>query len=177
MKKLLSTVLLLIFLFQMAGYYFVFKIQQREIKKEFKRLLFAGIAEDKLVVIEFDKNRKPGKGEEIKFIENHEILYHNTFYDIVRKEIHGSVTKYFCIADHDETILFAQLNKVLKNEMNKKSDRKKQNTSLKQMSNLFAFSVIRPDFNAFSLDFSSGINYQFSLKLWNPSKLTPPPKV
>lgn len=160
----------------MTGYYFVFKIQQREIRKEFKMLLLTGIAEDKLVMIEFDKNRKPDKGEEIKFIEDHEILYHGTFYDIVRKEIHGHVTRYFCIADHDETILFAQLNKVLKDEMNKNSDRKKQNSSLKQLLNLFAFSSIRPDFKAFALDFSSRINYQFSLKLWNPFPLVPPPK-
>jgi len=177
MKKVLSISLLLIFLFQMTGYYFVFKIQQREIRKEFKRLLQTGIAEDKLVVIEFDKNRMPAKGEEIKFIENHEILYHNTFYDIVRKEALGSVTKYFCIADHDETILFARLNKVMKDEMNKNNDRKKQNNSLKQLLNVFTFSANRPDFSAFALDFSSGINYQFSLKLWIPFPMVPPPKV
>ncbi len=177
MKKVLSISLLLIFLFQMTGYFFVFKIQQREIRKEFKRLLQTGIAEDKLVVIEFDKNSKFAKSEEIKFIESHEILYHNTFYDIVRKEILGSVTRYFCIADHDETILFARLNRIMKDEMNKNNDRKKQNNNLKQLLNLFAFSVVLHDFNAFASDISSQTNYNFSLKLWIPFPLVPPPKV
>ncbi len=177
MKKVLSISLLLIFLFQMTGYYFVFKIQQSEIRKEFKRLLQTGIAEDKLVVIEFDKNCKPAKGEEIKFIENHEILYHNTFYDIVRKETLGSVTKYFCIADHDETLIFARFSKVMKQESNKNNDRKNHNNSFKQFFNPFTFSTNHPIFDVFASGFSSKINYQFSLKLWNSFPLVPPPKV
>jgi len=176
MKKVLSISLLLIFLFQMAGFYFVFKIQQREIRKEFKRLLQSGIAEDKLVVIEFDKNCKPAKGEEIKFIENHEIFFHNTFYDIVRKETLGSVTKYFCIADHDETLLFARLNTVMKDEMNKNNERKRQNNSFKQLFNPFTISTNHPILEVFTIDIPPKIYYQFSLKSWIPFPLVPPPK-
>jgi hypothetical protein len=160
----------------MTGYYFVFKIQQREIRKEFKRLLQTGIAEDKLVVIEFDKNHLPAKGEEIKFIGNHELFCHNTFYDIVRLETLGSVTKYYCIADQHETLLFARFSKVMKEETNKNNDQKNHKSSFKQFFNPFTFSTNQPFFDIFASGFSSKINYQFSLKLWNSFPLVPPPK-
>ncbi len=176
MKKALSICLLSIFLFQMAGFYFVFKIQQREIRKEFKLLLFSGIAEDKLVAFEVDEFGKSSTHTGIKFIENHEILVKGTLYDIVRTEIKGKVTKYFCIADHDETRLFANLNRFVMDEMNKNSDRKKQNSSFKQILNPFTFSTNHPIFEVFASEFSSRINYQFSLKMWNSFPLVPPPK-
>jgi len=160
----------------MAGYYFVFKIQQREIKKEFKRLLLAGIAEDKLVVIEFDRNCKPAKGEEIKFIENHEIFYKGGLYDIVRVEIHGSVKRYFCIADHDETRLLADLGRFVNDEMNKNSNQKKQNNNYKHLFNSFTFYIYRPEFKVFASDFTSKSKYHFSIQLWNSFPLVPPPK-
>jgi hypothetical protein len=176
MKRILSISLLMIFLFQMAGYYLVFKIQQHEIRKEFKRLLFEGIAEDKLVTFEIDDFQKSEAQSGIKFIEDHEILYRGTFYDIVRKEIHGSMIKYFCIADHDETRLYADLGRFVKDEMNKNGERKKQNSNYKQLLNPFTISTVCPNFKVFASDFLPKINYHFSIQLWNTFPLVPPPK-
>lgn len=108
MKRLLSLLLLACFLYQVAGIFVVFKIQQQSIRKEIKRQIKLGVPEGDLHVISItEKNYR-----DLAWHNHKEFTYRGVMYDVVHKKITGETSVvYQCVSDEQETQLFANLDR------------------------------------------------------------------
>ena len=127
MKKAVTLFLLFIFLFNTAGYYFVYKSAQYRVKKEMQSEIISAVNSGKLKNITINKNNL----QDIEWLENgKEMRYNNQFYDIVKSSETFSTITFYCINDTKEDALFTNLeehinthvasNKPIKNENQKK---------------------------------------------------------
>lgn len=117
--------MLLFFGISFFGYIPVYKILQYRIRQEIKQQIKKDIPAGELHKIIFDTNEEPDWEREGK-----EFLYRGLMYDIVKKEIAGEKIIYYCISDDEETVLFAQLDKIVRAQMENK------NTSAKDLSEI-----------------------------------------
>jgi hypothetical protein len=86
-----------------------------QIRKEIKRYIKNQVPDDQLVVI-LHTSETAG---EFNWIHSREFRYHGTMYDIVSVNvITNNITEYHCITDHQETVLFKNLNKYVNSSMN-----------------------------------------------------------
>ncbi|MBS1622243.1 MAG: hypothetical protein JST10_15350 [Bacteroidetes bacterium] len=125
MKKTISSVLLLFFGISFFGYIPVYKILRYRIRQEIKQQIKKEIPAGELHKIVFDTSEEPDWEREGK-----EFLYRGQMYDIVKKEIAGEKIIYYCISDEEETVLFAQLDNIVRAQMENK------NTSAKDLSEI-----------------------------------------
>src|SRR5512145_2319928 len=102
MRRISSISLLFVLIFQGAGHFFVFKIQQHEIRREMKRRIKAGVPETELVLFKI-LDQKPDPA--FQRVDAHEFRFDGKMYDIVRRESHGDTTWYYCLSDELETQL------------------------------------------------------------------------
>lgn len=160
-------------LFQAAGYFFVFKILQHEIRQEIKQQIKAGVPEADLVLFKiFEGKPHPA----FQRVEEHEFRYHSKMYDIVRQEAHGDTTWYYCLADEKETQLFANLDELVKQDMAGNPQHRKQIDELLRLFGALYFSHKIDDFFIFSNEQKAATFFSFSLKTWDFSPSTPPPE-
>jgi len=96
-------------------------------------------------------------------------------YDIVSKENKIDTTYYFCIHDVKESKLFANLDMMIKNEMNNPEKEKKLNGLIQIFNGTYFKIDIETDLKPF---ISERIfeNYSPAIILTKNSPLTPPPK-
>ncbi len=112
LKKTISILFLFIFIYNLLGYYTVFKIFQAHVRYEVKLTIKHSVPDDELVLISVkfnDKSKltwfKPGK----------EFRYQGEMYDVVRKEIKNGYIVYYCISDTKENNLFKNLDEHIQN--------------------------------------------------------------
>lgn len=122
MKKAGIISLLLIILFQMVGVFMLFKIKQAEIRQEVKMRIKSGVPEGEITVLRFDSRIK----NDLLWIEDHEFVYKDHMYDVVKTTREGHFVNYHCLPDTLETRLFKNLNRVVANEMNRDKTNSKQ---------------------------------------------------
>lgn len=126
MKKIAAAFLLVIFLFNTAGYFIAFKAVRYQIKKEIQSEIKLGLKPSELTAITIDK----GKLDKLDWLENgKEMYYKGELYDIVKSSENTTSITYYCIDDNQEESLFAHMdehinmhiaaNKPLKNENGK----------------------------------------------------------
>ena len=136
MKRIISILLLLIFIYNIIGYYTAFKIVRYQIRGEVKRMIKNSVPEEDLVAIHVRNSdkcslywTKPGK----------EFRYKGEMYDVVRQEAEGSSVTYYCIHDFKESKLFADLNKHIRKHVadNPQQRKKTENLTKKMSQNLF----------------------------------------
>lgn len=90
--------------------YVYFQVQKKQVKKEIKRKMIAGIDRDELILLKFtaaDMQRS------LKWEHAKEFEYKDQMYDIVVKEIKGDTTFFWCWLDHEETILNKELRRLV----------------------------------------------------------------
>lgn len=114
MKKTITILLLAVLLFNMVGFYFVFMAQRDSIRSEIKHRIKQGIAEQDLHLFTFTTAQLQDiawerAGKEFKLLSQ--------MYDVVRAETNGDTTYYWCVNDTEESILFAQLDELVKQEL------------------------------------------------------------
>jgi hypothetical protein len=127
MKKNIAILLLLLFSFDIIGYFFVFAIQNWAIRNSIKQQIKQEIPLKNLVLITVDEHKK----SEIKWKEDGEFRYHGEMYDVVRSKTRGDGTiLYYCIADKAETQLFKQLEQYIGNRINNQENSSKGKTYL-----------------------------------------------
>ncbi len=116
--RALASILLSLLLLQSAGPIVFLQLQQRQIRREMKRAIRAGLPEEKLqrFVMEAD-GRFTDRGE-VEWIEPHEFRHNGVMYDIARRESDGDRTVLFCVRDDAETALYAQLDRLAREETN-----------------------------------------------------------
>ena len=168
MQKSLGAFLLLVFLFNLAGIFAVFKLQKMLIRNEMMQLLQSPVFEKELTVI----RSSPGK-QHLEWENDNEFCYQGTMYDVVKKKINSpGESEFYCITDEDETLLRSNLIEMMK----------KNNSSQQALNNLFKLlgSVFLPA-KKVTIDFFSetSLTYHFSFPGILPAEasvLTPPPK-
>jgi hypothetical protein len=106
-RKIIVSVLILIFCYNVFGYYVVYRVHSFRIKKEIKRKIKRSVPQSELTVFTFSK----GESEDLIWIENHEFRLDGKMYDVVRKETKNNSITYHCINDTQEEVLFTNLDR------------------------------------------------------------------
>jgi len=162
---------------QPPGYLLIFKIQQYQIRKEIKQRIKAGVPENELVLLKIPRALEEKPNPVFQRIHEREFRYEGKMYDIVRREIHGDTTWYYCVSDEKETVLFANLDELVNRETSQNPQRRQQSEELQRLLNTF-FVV---QYNRPSLVSSPGegglIDYRFVIQTWINTPPVPPPKV
>ena len=113
MKKILPVFLLLALCFNGTAYYFVFKLRQEKVRKEIKMMLKAGVPDGELSVIRHAEDN----AHEFRWIHSREFRYKGVMYDVVKSEIAPDGARLlYCVTDHQETLLFANLDRMTKSQ-------------------------------------------------------------
>lgn len=88
---------------------------KNQIRKEIKKYIKNQVPDDQLVCI----RHTPASASEFHWIHSREFRYNGTMYDVVTvKVISDNVIEYHCVTDHQETVLFKNLNKYVNSSMN-----------------------------------------------------------
>jgi len=175
MQRAVAISLLFFMLLQAGGYFFVFKIQQHEIRQEIKQQIKAGMPEDELVLLKIP-NALAHESRSFWSIPEREFRSNGVMYDVVRQEGHGDTTWYYCLADEKETRLFANLDEAVKRDMNQNPARQQKLERILQLLGPLYFS--HPQDFPF-LESAQEVKLAadcFGLKIWIDPPPTPPPE-
>lgn len=171
MRQFVAIILFIFVLLQTAGYLFVFKLQQHEIRQEIKRQIKAGVPEGELVLFKLANTAHLSW-----IIHGREFRSNGVMYDVVRKESDGDTTRYYCLSDEQETQLFAQLDEAVARDMNQNPARQQK---LERILQAFGTLYFYPHANFPFLDSAKAITFPadgFGLTIWLDSPPTPPPE-
>src|SRR5574339_567763 len=104
MRQFLGAFLLLVFVVNLIGIFIVFELQRMRIRNEVIQLLEQHAFANKIVVI------TPSKKTPLEWKNKNEFRYAGRMYDVVKKENNANGEPiFYCIADHKETELEANL--------------------------------------------------------------------
>jgi hypothetical protein len=166
LRKYLSVIILMFFLFNIGGYYLWFSFLKFNIQKEIRREIRQGLSENDLTLITVPFNDesgicwiKPGK----------EFTYRGEMYDVVKIKISNDKKFFYCINDIKEKKLIADFSKA--NASNQKAR--------KLLGNFLYLYVIQPE-SFFHINETS--NHDFCIKSFDTSSnieevAVPPPKL
>lgn len=151
----------------------MFKARQIQVKSEIKRVMKSTVPADQLVVIRLS----PANRHEFRWIHSREFRLKGNMYDVVRKvAVSSGETDLYCINDREESILFANLDKWVKEAMN---DGKGGQKAGKVLAGFFAGLFPPP---ACLIEIFAEIQVILfpdkpNLYVWSPATiLTPPPR-
>jgi hypothetical protein len=157
MKRLLSILFLFIFLFNLSGYFIVFKIEEFAIEREMKAYIKKNISD-----IELEKviiaDSVIASSSCFRYTEENEFVYNGKYYDVVRKTSDIGMTIFFCINDSDEEKLFESLQDYIR--QNSDQDTPSRNKSVNLEKNIIKEAL--PDDHPFCFCSFSSKNSCFS---------------
>tara|TARA_R110002096_G_scaffold238027_3_gene429333 strand:+ start:26373 stop:26906 length:534 start_codon:yes stop_codon:yes gene_type:complete len=108
--KFFGIFLFFCFLAPIATTFIVLKIQKKQVKREVKWKMIAGIKKEQLVLLKFTEEEKHSK---LNWKHSKEFEFNGEMYDITSSEVIGDTTYYWCWWDHEETKLNKQLDNLL----------------------------------------------------------------
>jgi len=161
--------------FHSAGHFIIFKVLEYNTKKEIKTRIKLGVPEYELVLLKIPKSIEEKPNKHFQRIHEKEFRYKGEMYDIVKEENKTDTTYYYCIHDKEETKLFANLDTMIKNEMNNPEKEKKLNGLIQIINGTYFKIDIETDLKPFISERIFEI-YSPALILIKNSPLTPPPK-
>jgi len=106
-KKIVAAFILLVFLFNSMGYYFLFEVNKALVKREMAGRMKRSEFSLSVLTIE-----NPGTNPEFRRIEKKEFIYRGKMYDVIREVRKGSCSVFYCIHDEKEQNLLAGFKKV-----------------------------------------------------------------
>ncbi len=107
-RKILSILFAGLILFNLFGYYFVFKCDQIHVKNEMKAMIRNGVFQghyEEITIL------NPATDRDFKMLDKGEIRYRGKLYDVISTRISGTSVIYQCINDTKEEQLLASYNK------------------------------------------------------------------
>lgn len=126
----------------MAGIFVVFKIEQTQVRKEIKHQIKSGLRENDLHLFVYSKK----EFEQFDWVRKDlEFELNNEMFDIVRSENKDDTVLLYCVNDKEETLLFAQLDEMIRKKMEQESS-SSQNSSRKLVKFFKFFNCILPQF-------------------------------
>ena len=157
---------------QQSGVYLIKYYQWIQVRQEVKHKLKNAVAESELTKITIKL------GDEIKltWFRSNEFSYLGNMFDIVRQTQTDSTTTYFCISDKEEDELFKNLDDLVRNELNQKSNNQNKTDNLANPFYLFFSETQTSIFNLKQASFSYSLFYN---KLYISPSLkqhAPPPE-
>jgi len=159
----------------MHGTWIVFKLQQTAVRYEVKQQIKAGVPKSDLVTLHIAKVWEETPNARFEREHSKEFRFDGEMYDIIRSMDEGDTTVYICIHDVKESGLFADLERLIEEEIDQPIN-KKSRESLQQ---LIAAKYVQ---KAFSLSFvrsASHISRRPMSELLESENLqidSPPPK-
>ena len=173
---MLSALLLSIFLFNIIGYYFLFKIQQYEVRKEIKSKIKNNVPENDLILLSFHPSSK--EYSEIEWIKNHEFRYKGQLFDIVRlaRDNDGTI-RYKCINDKQEEILFENLDEWVQKHMESESNSDPSSKNILKLFSIVYFSSTQVYFLEQNTTLSLKSDYIFHYSSPALEIISPPPQL
>jgi hypothetical protein len=177
MKKFLSIFLLVIFLFNLAGYFIVFKVIQYSVQQEMKVYLQKNSSDKETEIITIPTIEIASPSSRIKFTDDDEFIYNGKLYDIISSKSSNGYTTFYCMNDKQEEQLYS----TLKDHIIHNTD---QNLPLKDRSTQIIKNIIKEALadkciikQQLSI-LSCKINFDFDTTLLRNFKtvLSPPPK-
>ncbi len=177
MRKFLSLVLCAFFLFNVSGYYVIFRLMQYHARKEMKAYIKNNLSDDEMEMVIVSDSEISSPLSSFKFVKKNEFTYKGKLYDIVRRKKDGDNTIFYCINDKQEEKLFAGLNEHIK--WNTDNNAPSKSRSVQLLKNIVKEAL--PE-NALLLcsnqqNFNIHFNYDSFLKTQFIPILFPPPKV
>ncbi|MEP7171780.1 MAG: hypothetical protein ABI855_20570 [Bacteroidota bacterium] len=171
MKKIISVVLLFIFLYNISGYYLVFTEQQSEIKESVQNFLEEDDSGNLLLLNISQEDEK-----NITWNGNDEFSLNGKMYDVAFTKREGNVLRLYCYCDSKEDHLFASLDSHIKNNIDNPVSRKNSKDTLKNsLSDYLPYST-KKEFSFSVCRLKKEIKNNFSLLNFSPDKPSPPPR-
>ena len=169
MKKLLSIILIFVFIYSIMGFFLNFEVEQFRIKAEVKAKILNNLPEKELTLIKISsrENKKLTWMEDDK-----EIMYNGNMFDIVRIQKFKDTTYYYCFNDEMERNILCNLDKLVKDQTENSKSRtsqKKQEINYFYHEALFSYSLTETPIVYF---FPSTGNYSIIHEV-----LSPPPRI
>jgi hypothetical protein len=93
----------------MLGMYGWLQQRRREVRKEVKHQIIAGLDRSELVLLTFT----PEQQTKLKWEHSQEFEFDGEMYDVVEMEVIDGITQYWCWPDNEESALNRQLNELL----------------------------------------------------------------
>jgi hypothetical protein len=126
-RSLISSILLLLFLWQIGGYLLEFQLESTRIRKEIKKLTKEAVPRNQLVYFQFSDKEI----QNLTWTKKNEFKKDVHFYDVVwKKNLANGVVEFQCVSDDQETVLFAKLDQyVSANLANSNPDKPLKNWS------------------------------------------------
>ena len=104
MKRVFAALILVVFLFNIMGYYFVFSYNHFMVRSEMKNLIKAGYFKDSFIVLKVDN---PLLNKDFRRVGPGEFIFRDQLYDIIKEEKEGNSIVFLCINDKNEEDLLS----------------------------------------------------------------------
>jgi len=131
MKKILSILFLVVFVYNLAGFFIVFKFEQYAVKSDIKSLLRKNIPDSKFEMIRISNAEIISGTSDFRYLDdNNEFFYKGRLYDIARSSNDGTTTVFYCINDKNEEQLFTQLEEHIQRNSDQNIPGKSQTANL-----------------------------------------------
>ena len=150
MKKFISLFLLFSLLLPSVGTFIWFKFQQKEIRKEVKKQLIAGVNESELTLLIFSKEETQTL---LTWKHEMEFSFEGIMYDIVKQKIENNTYYFWCWKDHKETSLYKKLDTLVASALGNDSSQQQKQIQIKLFNQTLIFNTSKtwkPTFFAFS---------------------------
>jgi hypothetical protein len=174
LKRLLSHILLILFMFHSVGSTLVFLALQAQVRREVKQRIKEGLPPEQLQVLSFSLQEASALDWKK---EGHEFRYQGMMYDVVRVKLEQNRVLYHCITDMQEEGLFEGLDELVQEYMTRSSKQKELKRLAKNLSKVYQVvkTTHRLEFSQANLPVD--FHYQFSLSTFWQDIPVPPPKL
>ncbi len=105
MRKFFQIGFLMLFTYQLVGFFAFFEIEHYLIRKQIKKAIKLSVPEKQLISFHFSEK----ESQHLKWVKPHEFRLNGRFYDVVHKQKVKGIWHYQCINDIQETKLFERL--------------------------------------------------------------------
>ncbi len=105
MRKFLQYGFLLLFAYQLVGFFAFFEIEHYHVRKQIKKAIKLSVPENQLISFHFTEKESAA----LHWVKAHEFRLNGRFYDVLHKTKSNGIWYYQCINDIQETQLFERL--------------------------------------------------------------------
>ncbi len=174
MKRLFSVLFLIVFIWQLAGFFIYFELERYHVRKDIKRAIKHSLPQNQYKQFNFTNE----EFKDLTWINEHEFKMNGHLYDVVKKNKSNVGFSVYCIDDIQETVLFAQLDEATASNLNNQPEK----APLKSFLKVFKLAFIEPDnrfigvLNFETTDTDNQFFYQSLFSEFKKQKLLQPPQ-
>ena len=180
LKKITSIILLILFLHNMLGYYFMMALKELDVKNELSNSIKGGNISDsemRVFKVPLSFYHQPDrKGfEDVRG----ELQHEGKFFEMVKQRLENDTLYVYCVDNKEKKKVVADLSEHTKANLTdfKNHTNKKQKTSISFIKEYLTLQTVSFYFNVFPVLEISKFKYQEHLEAVLIEKTSPPPKV